>query len=261
MNTLRLFCVSLLLLPAGLLAAQDGANPPMESFDLEGSDPMALEIADKVMAAMGGRMAWDNTRYLSWSFFGEDQLWDKWTGRFRWQNDSMVVLMNIHTMAGMAYVDGEEIAPAEEFLQGAYRDWVNSGYWLMMPYKLKDSGVTLGYAGEGTMEDGTDAHILTLTFSDVGLTPDNRYEVYVDRKSMLVGQWSYYRGAADQEPGFTLPWQNWQLYGDIMLSDSRGMRTDGTPFELPNVGVYDDLPDSMFEDPSRLDLSVLSAQQ
>ena len=261
MNTLRLLCLSLLLLPAGRLAAQDDPNPPMEGFDLESSDPMAMEIADRVMAAMGGRTAWDNTRYLSWSFFGEDQLWDKWTGRFRWQNDSMIVLMNINDMTGTAFVHGEEVTPADEILQGAYRDWINSGYWLMMPYKLKDSGVRLGYAGEGTMEDGTAAHILTLTFSNVGLTPDNRYEVYVDRGSMLVGQWSFYRDAADQEPGFTLPWENWQQYGDIMLSDSRGMRPDGTLFELPNVGVYDDLPDSAFEDPSRLDLSVLSAQQ
>lgn len=261
MHSLRLICLILLLVPTGYLAAQDDPNPPMEGFDAEGSDPTAIEIADKVMAAMGGRAAWDNTRYLSWSFFGEDQLWDKWTGRFRWQNESTVVLMNIHDMTGTAFIEGEEVLPPDDILQAAYRDWINSGYWLLMPYKLKDSGVTLGYAGEGMMEDGTPAHILTLTFKNVGLTPDNRYEVYVNQESMLVEQWSYYSDATDEEPGFTLPWKNWRRYGDIMLSDSRGTRPDGSPFELPNVGVYEELPDALFEDPERIDFSILSAQQ
>lgn len=261
MHRIRLTGLILFLLPAGILAAQDDPNPPMDGFDMEGSDPMAVQIADEVMAAMGGRAAWDNTRYLSWSFFGEDQLWDKWTGRFRWQNDSIVVLMNIHDMAGKAFVNGEEVSPADDMIQGAYRDWANSGYWLMMPYKLKDSGVTLGYAGENLMDDGRSAHVLTLMFDNVGHTPDNRYEVYVDQESMLVGQWSFYRNAADDEPGFTLPWENWQRHGDIMLSDQRGIRADGSRFEIPNVGVYEELPDALFEDPARVDLSVLSAQQ
>ena len=259
MSIITTRCISLLLflLPTGILFAQDDSNPPMEGFNLEGSDTFAMQIADQVMEAMGGRTAWDNTRYLSWSFFGEDQVWDKWTGRFRWQGDSTIVLMNIHDQVGKVFVNGMEVMETDNHLRNAYRDWINSGYWLLMPYKLKDSGVTLGYSGEGTMENGEAAYILSLTFEDVGMTPNNRYEVYVDKESMLVRQWSYYANAEDQEPGFTLPWDNWQSYGAIMLSDSRGTRPDGASFLLPNVGVYEDLPDTVFEDPARLDLSTL----
>ncbi len=247
--------LSLLLFAA---AAQAQDNPPMEGFDQEGSDPLAIEIADQVMEAMGGRTNWDNTRYLTWTFFEDDQVWDKWTGRFRWQRDSLVVLMNITSQQGAAFANGEAVPEqeVEALLQSAYGDWANSGYWLLMPYKLKDSGVTLGYGGEGTTEDGRAAHILTLTFDNVGLTPDNRYEVYVDKESSLVTQWSYYRNASDPEPGFTRPWENWQWHGNIMLSDGRGMRQD-QPFRLPNVGVYDELPDSVFEDGARIELSDL----
>ena len=261
MKVLRLILLLVIALPTGSLMAQESPNPAMEGFNMDDSDATAIRIADEVMEAMGGRAAWDQTRYLSWSFFGQDQLWDKWTGRFRWQGDSTVVLMNINDMTGQAFVGGQEVTPADELIERAYRNWANSGYWLMMPFKLKDTGVTLGYAGEGTMEDGAAAHVLTLTFDNVGHTPDNRYEVYVDTESKLVRQWSYYRDAADDEPGFTLPWENWQQYGDIMLSDSRGIRPDGSAFVLPNVGVYASLPDSMFEDPAWVDLSVLAAQE
>ena len=250
-----------LTMPA--LARQAEENPPMDGFNLEASDARAIEIADAVMQSMGGRTNWDNTRYLSWSFFADDQVWDKWSGAFRYQRDSLVVLMNVNTKEGRAWADGQEITDAEahqETLNGAYRAWVNSGYWLMMPYKLKDSGVTLKYLGDGTMEDGQAAEILQLTFDNVGLTPQNKYHVFVDKETMLVGQWQYYREATDAEPRFTRPWRNWQRHGAIMLSDDRGEGRNG-PFILPNVGVYDTLPESVFTDPARLDLATLAAQQ
>ena len=253
---LRLMLIAPLLIPCAA-AAQN--NPPMEGFDHQGSDPRAIAIADQVMEAMGGRENWDNTRYLSWSFFGQDQVWDKWTGRFRWQQDSLVVLMNINSQQGAAYADAVSLPEADEIVAQAYRHWANSGYWLLMPYKLKDSGVTLGYGGKGTTEDGRTADILTLDFHEIGHTPENRYDVYVDQETRLVTQWSYYRNATDKTPSFTRPWENWTRHGSIMLSDGRGMRGN-EPFHLPNVGVYESLPDHIFENPVRIDMSTLGHQ-
>lgn len=254
--------VAFLLVPPAL-ARQAEENPPMEGFNLEASDAKAIEIADAVMQSMGGRQNWDQARYLSWSFGNDDQVWDKWTGQFRYQRDSLVVLMNVQSKEGRAWEDGQEVtdsAALEEHLTRAYRGWVNSSYWLLMPYKLKDSGVTLLYQGEGTMEDGRAAEILQLTFENVGLTPQNKYHVYVDKETMMVGQWSYYRDASDTEPQFTRPWRNWQKYGNVMLSNHRGEGQGGNPFILPNVGVYDTVPASVFEDPARLDLATLADQ-
>ncbi len=248
--------VLLLALPLMTCAAFAQDNPPMEGFDQASSDARAMEIADQVMDALGGRTNWDNTRYLSWSFFRDDQVWDKWTGRFRWQQDSLVVLMNINTREGAAYADGVPVPDSDAAVARAYRNWANSGYWLLMPYKLKDSGVTLGYGGEGTTEDGREAYVLKLKFHEIGHTPNNRYDVYVDKETNLVTQWSYYASTADEAPGFTRPWENWTQHGKIMLSDGRGMLDDG-PFRLPNIGVYEELPDSVFEDPMRIDISAL----
>jgi hypothetical protein len=44
-------------------------NTPQAGFDLENSDPKAIEIADKVMEACGGRAQWDNAHFLRWTFF------------------------------------------------------------------------------------------------------------------------------------------------------------------------------------------------
>ena len=55
-------------------------NPPAPGFNTN-SDAKAIEIADQVMEAMGGRKNWDDTRYLFWNFFGvRTLLWDKQSG-------------------------------------------------------------------------------------------------------------------------------------------------------------------------------------
>ena len=97
-------------------------------------------------------------------------------------------------------------------------------YWVFMPFKLKDSGVTLKYSGKSETADGKPADVLELTFKDVGRTPENKYHVYVDEDSRLVTQWDYYENASDPEPRFQMPWQNWQKQGGIMLSADRGER-------------------------------------
>lgn len=261
----HLACVCFtLLLVSPAHARQTDDNPPMEGFNLAESDAQAIEIADAVMKSMGGRQNWDNTRYLSWTFGRDDQVWDKHSGNFRYQHNTLVVLMNINTKEGRAWEDGEEITHSDSLqlrLDSAYYGWVNSSYWLLMPYKLKDSGVTLKYMGDGTMEDGRAAEILQLTFADVGLTPQNKYDVYVDKETMLVGQWSHYRDASDPEPRFTRPWNNWKQYGEVLLSDNRGAGRGGQDFILPNVGAYDTLPETVFTDPARLDLSTLGTGQ
>ncbi len=260
MRDLILILLALLLYISCANQAED--NPPMEGFNAAGSDSRAVEIADDVMSSMGGRSAWDQTRYLSWSFFADDQIWDKWTGRFRWQRDSTVVLMNLESRHGDAWQNGLHVTDTrgrDSLLLQAYRNWINSSYWLLMPYKLKDSGVTLRYEGAGIMEDGRAAEVLSLTFKDVGMTPDNRYEVFIDTETMLVGQWSYYASSDDPEPKMTYPWLNWQRHGAILLSDDRGMRPDGSSLILPNVAVFDDLPAAIFENPGKLDLAQLPA--
>jgi hypothetical protein len=223
-------------------------NPPRPDFDLAGSDQRAIEIADRVMARLGGRNAWEQTRYLTWRFFGKRRhVWDKWTGDLRFEQADLTVLMNLHEMKGQAWRSGRAVENPDSLaahLDGAYRAWINDSYWLVMPYKLKDSGVTLTYVGEEMTEEGLPAHVLELRFKDVGVTPQNRYRVWVDIHELLVRQWAFYREAGDSDPRFVLPWQGWTEYGRIWLAHDFGRSRHS------EIGVFDQLPAGVFTDPA-----------
>ena len=237
--------------------APEPANPAAQGFDEALSDPEAIEIADAVMEAMGGRKSFDDTRYLAWNFFGfRTHVWDKQTGDLRFEQGPSLTLMNVHSKEGRVWRDGEEVTDATalaEALQAGYESWVNDSYWLLMPYKLKDSGVTLKHLGDGTTEAGRDAHVLQLTFRDVGVTPDNKYHVYVDKERMLVEQWSYFESYEDEEPGFKTPWARWTRHGEILLSGDRGER------QLSDIQVFSELPRAVFESPEPVDLGALGS--
>lgn len=240
--------LALVSFPGCQKVEQSAENPPMPGFNLKASDPEAMEIADQVMAALGGRRNWDDTRYIAWNFFGRRRhVWDKWSGNLRMESKNGVVLMNLQTGRGRAWEDGQEVAHPDsltERLKFAKSAWINDSYWLLMPYKLKDTGVTLKYMGETTLENGGQCDILQLTFTEVGDTPQNKYWVYVNRESKLVVYWSYFSDAGDAEPRISTPWDGWRRYGNIMLSGGRGPNR-----QISDIGVFSELPEAVFTSP------------
>jgi hypothetical protein len=234
------------------MALAQGENPPQQGFDLRGSDPKAIQIADEVMKALGGRKAWDDTRYLTWNFFGRrTHVWDKYTGDLRFENEGTVTILNLNSKKGRVWRNGQEVTdPAElgKALYDAESAWINDSYWVFMPYKLKDTGVTLKYLGKGTTEAGASSDVLELTFENVGRTPQNKYHVYVDDRTRLVTQWNYYQNASDPEPSFKIPWLDWERHGKILLSANRGER------KHQDLAVLGSVPDSLFREPAPVDL-------
>jgi hypothetical protein len=234
-------------------------NPAADGFNAENSDPAAIEIADLVMEAMGGRSAWDGTRYLAWDFFGARKLlWDKHTGNVRVEfPDGSVCLVNIIDGSGKVHKQGEEVINMDSLakeLEKAKHIWINDSYWLVMPFKLKDSGVTLKHLGMDETLEGTPSHVLELTFKEVGVTPQNRYLIYVDTTTNLVNQWAFYREAGQDSANFILPWGEYEQYGDILLSEYRGERS------LSDVMVFDSLPKEVFTSFQAVDLSTLKTE-
>ncbi len=231
-----------------LLGCQSSQNLAAPGFKLTESDPKAIAIADEVMLAMGGRKNWDKTRYVVWNFFGARKLtWDKLKGRVRIESkkDDFTVLMNIFTNKGKVKKGTEVFEHPDsltKYLDKGKSIWINDSYWLVMPFKLKDSGVRLKYVGEQNTEAGQKADVLELTFHEVGNTPDNKYHVYVDKQSRLVSQWDFYTKASDEEARFKTPWQNYQQHGKILLSGDRG-----GDYQLTDVGVFDQMEDAIFE--------------
>ncbi|MEM9894812.1 MAG: hypothetical protein AAF789_00465 [Bacteroidota bacterium] len=201
-------------------------NPPAEGFNQEDSDLLATLLADKVMLAMGGREAWDQTEVIKWNFFGRRNLvWNKKSGDIRIDipEQNLTILQNIYTKEGRVQKDNVEVSDSlDYYLDQGYYIWVNDSYWLCMPYKLKDSGVTLKYLREDTTQAGTPADVISLSFDEVGVTPQNIYEVWIDTDSKLVTQWAYYPDSTALKPRFINPWKDYKKYGEILLSGDRG---------------------------------------
>ncbi|MTI33052.1 hypothetical protein [Xanthovirga aplysinae] len=232
-------------------------NPPMAGFDEKNSDQEAIAIADEVMKAMGGRQNWDETRYISWNFFGARQLiWDKWKGdvRIEYPKKDLKILVNIHNLKGRVWKGTEEVTQSDslaKYLQKGKSIWINDSYWLCLPFKLKDSGLTLKYMGEREdQEENAIDDVLELTFDKVGDTPQNKYRVYVDRENHLVSAWEYFPNTTDKEASFSTPWKDYQQYGKILLSGNRGEK------ELKDIRVFKELPESVFTSFEELDLSL-----
>lgn len=197
-------------------------------FNLSQSDAKAITIANEVVEASGGATAWNDTRYLGWNFFGSRQhVWDKETGDvyIKSLKDPIEIKMNINDKTGEVWLNNElttEQDSLDKYLQKGYEWWVNDSYWLVLPFKLQDSGVTLKDLGEGTTEEGRAADRLSLTFDKVGVTPQNKYHIYIDKSSRLITQWDFYNNTTDEDPRFKIPWKNYIPYGNILLSGDRG---------------------------------------
>ena len=226
--------------------------PAAEGFDAAGSDAKAVAIADRVMREMGGYDAWKKARYFAWSFFGgQYQVWDKYTGDFHWEKDTLVANYNLNTKLGQVYSRGKDISasPAgQKVLDKLTPIWINNSYWLLMPFKLKDSGVTLTYKGEGKTMDGAAADILQMTFKNVGVTPQNRYEVLVNRATGLVDEWAYFAKADDPQPGFRRRWNEYQKYNGLMLASGRS--DAAKPSRFDNVTSVETLPTGVMTSPT-----------
>jgi len=205
------------------------SNSPGDGFDVSNSDPAAIELADSVMIAVGGRENWDKTRFISWNSADERNIfWDKQLSRARIENlkSNTIYLVNLNIGTGRVQTNGKEITDPDSLqrlLKSAKSIFVNDVYWLVLPFKLKDSEVTLKYMGEDTLK-GNRFNILQLTFPKSANIPQNKYKMYVDVKEKVVKYWSYYADMNQELPTFTRPWDNYQKHGNILLS---GDRSDG----------------------------------
>lgn len=253
----RMVWFAILLLGSSLALAQSS------------SDDRAQAVVDEMMTAMGGQKAWEGTRYLRFDWVVERagkqvanvrHLWDRYQGRYRveWetrQGAKLAALFNVNTRTGRVWVNGEPARDEDEqkYLDQAYGRFINDSYWLLMPWKLKDPGVKVAYAGQKKI-DGQSYDLLHVSFESVGLTPGDHYWAYVNRRTHLMDRWAYFlqdfEGKPALEKATAWDWREWQTVGGLRLARDKVEVGEGTRIYFP-----------LLEAPAHVDAAVFESYQ
>ncbi len=214
------------------------------------------------MEKLGGSAAWNRTPYLTWNHMGRRRyLWDRAGGQVRLERAGprsgkpYVIVFHIESGTGRAWRQGQEVTETSELdpmLEAARREWTDDSWWLLMPYMLRNPGVSLRYQGEGETQERRAADVLELTLSDAAAAPASRCLVWVAMESGMVEQWAGFTGRDSTEPAWTCPWKGWKRYGDIMLCGDHG-EIGGQPMLLTDIAVLEKVPPGSFASPDPID--------
>ena len=219
-------------------------------------DPQALELAREVDRRLGGA-ALRAAGALSFTFaVGSDgkeaaafrHVWDLRTGRYAVEGPTdrgrVRVVFDLATRQGRAWLDGapQDGDAARQSLEWGYGRVVNDTYWLLVPFKLLDPGVRLASAGERS-EEGRTFDLLALSFDGVGLTPGDRYTLWIDRQTRRVDRWEMLLEGRAPPPSVAT-WHDWVERGGVWFSIRRvvGKRS----IELRDVAVTATPPEAAF---------------
>lgn len=241
----------LLFILISITACQSDTKPKVNTDENQkvriSIDKKAQELVTASFDAMGGKDKYDDLNIVSWTFFGSRHLvWDKNGSRVRIDSpkDTSVYLLNLHDKTGRVIKGGKEVTDKEELaslIKRAEGIWINDSYWLVMPWKLNDNGVNLKYVRQDTTLAGAKAEVLELTFDNVGNTPENKYEVYIDQSDHMIKQWAFFKTADQETHPRIWPWDNYQSHNGLLLSSDRSDKSGPS-----NVRTYDKLDDKVF---------------
>jgi len=198
-------------------------------------------LAGEIVQAVGGLNAWNDRSWdLSFDFVvmhdGAEagrvsHFWNRSTDGYvvggmtkdgsKWE----VNFADIMNKVGMAMINGAPVADSlrQKTLDMGYGRFINDTYWLLMPFKLLDSGV-YHYREPDTTIGGQRYEVLRLSFGNVGLTPGDRYWLYVDPETKLVRRWRF-RLQGSREGDYL--WNDYTDFDSIRLSLSKPA-VDGT---------------------------------
>ena len=232
-------------------------SPPGEA------DPMAAEIAKQVTDAMGGQAAWEKVSYLRFDFVvvseGQERArfrhwWDRKKGRVRVEGPDekgqmVAAVFGLADKKGISFTGGmpdTDSAAIVSHIQNGYERWVNDTYWLIMPFKLRDPGTYLKHVRTEKGESGQTYDVLELSFSPgVGLTPGDRYWLFVNRATHLIDRWEFVLTGREPPPQGS-SWESWSSVGPLRLSLLRRFKDRPAMLRFENVGAPEAMDEKVF---------------
>src|ERR1700737_1848561 len=145
---MRKLALIVTILFASIAQAQKPATPP--------AAPTADDVARRALDVLGGGPAWENAKYIAFTFRVERdgkvlssfrQAMDRSTGTYRVSGNAedgvpFDVVVNIPTKKGHGTYSGRPVAPGDDKWDTAYniayRRFINDMNWLLMPLEIFD---------------------------------------------------------------------------------------------------------------------------
>ena len=187
----------LLLLFAGFGILYLVYNEPLP----EGKTGPEAEALKAQLYAAVNKEAWDQTRYVQWTFSGRhDFLWDRERNLVKVSWGSTDVWLDPGTQSGVIYEDGEQQAPDEGTFKTAYRNFINDAFWLNAFVQLDDAKLEV-------VDLDSEDNGLLVTYPSGGVTPGDSYLWILD-KDGLPKAWKMWVTIIPIG-GIETTWENW----------------------------------------------------
>lgn len=207
MRIVSLFAFVLLACGPGrtTFARYPGGTP---AFERTTQDAKAVEVADRVIAAVGGGGTWSTAKQLRWSqavtqdgkiVIAGEQAWDRWNGRHHARAErgkdgaegDIVVMRPLYEDQGYVFMDtGVRMKRIEggsaEAIAAAKDRWEFDTALLFMPFLLEEPGTKLTYVGEADSEDGKKLDLIKVSLDPLDRTRTAVYQVAVSRDTNLI---------------------------------------------------------------------------
>jgi hypothetical protein len=189
----------------------------------------AEQLTDKIQKAINQK-AWDTTAAVSFSFRGSHHyLWDKKRSLVQVEWDDKKVLYRTQSLEGIAYENDIELTDSEKtaIIKKANDYFNNDSFWLIAPFKLRDSGTTRSIVAQ----DGKEA--LMITYASGGSTPGDSYVWLLDEKYMPKA-WRMWVSIIPVG-GLETSWEDWKTFpNNLKIATSHKGLLD---LKLENVQV------------------------
>lgn len=246
----------------------NGSRATRVAMDVPPLENHADSLAMQAWEAVGGPEAWSGVRYVRFDFGRETDstktvfrrhLWDRVTGDYRveWDSDghSEVVLFNVNTREGEAFTDGTAVPDSllDDYLNRAYRGYINDTYWLLAPIKLLDPGVSRTF-----VPDSSDAQfdVIKTTYDGVGLTPGDQFWFWIDRDSDMLDTWGYVLQGRTDQPIKKWKWADYTAFetvnGMVKVSPRKVDMTGSSALMTDNVSLPLVVEPDAFERPTSI---------
>ncbi len=138
-----------------------------------------------------------------------------------------------------------------EFIKRFHGRFINDTYWLLMPAKLLDPGAILKYEGEITDDSGELYDIVHISFLDgTGLTWQDQYWAFVNRKNHLMDRWEYVLTGSPPEDRQVALWTNWKPHGPLILSTRKTFPERPYHISFTDLEVRETVPEEIFTPPN-----------